>query len=145
MLNKTPMHHKQSGFTLIEVMIAVVIIGILASIAYPSYTQYVTRTYRDSAKACLSEYAHAMERRYAESLSYKLKDDPQTPVLSCATASNLNTRYDFTIDVKQDSFIATATPKDVQAAKEKQCGTMSIDQKGQRTAMVGEIKSDQCW
>ena len=140
MLNKTPMHHKQSGFTLIEVMIAVVIIGILASIAYPSYTQYVTRTYRDSAKACLSEYAHAMERRYAASLSYKLKDGPQTPVLSCATASNLNTRYDFTIDVKQDSFIATATPKDVQAAKETQCGTMSIDQKGKRTAAT-----DKCW
>ena len=140
MLNKTPMHHKQSGFTLIEVMIAVVIIGILASIAYPSYTQYVTRTYRDSAKACLSEYAHAMERRYAASLSYKLKDGPQTPVLSCATASNLNTRYDFTIDVKQDSFIATATPKDVQAAKETQCGTMTIDQKGKRTAAT-----DKCW
>lgn len=140
MLNKTPMHHKQSGFTLIEVMIAVVIIGILASIAYPSYTQYVTRTYRDSAKACLSEYAHAMERRYAASLSYKLKDGPQTPVLSCATASNLDTRYDFTIDVKQDSFIATATPKDVQAAKETQCGTMTIDQKGKRTAAT-----DKCW
>ena len=140
MLNKTPMHHKQSGFTLIEVMIAVVIIGILASIAYPSYTQYVTRTYRDSAKACLSEYAHAMERRYAASLSYKLKDGPQTPVLSCATASNLDTRYDFTIDVKQDSFIATATPKDVQEAKETQCGTMSIDQKGKRTAAT-----DKCW
>ena len=134
------MHHKQSGFTLIEVMIAVVIIGILASIAYPSYTQYVTRTYRDSAKACLSEYAHAMERRYAASLSYKLKDGPQTPVLSCATASNLDTRYDFTIDVKQDSFIATATPKDVQAAKETQCGTMTIDQKGKRTAAT-----DKCW
>lgn len=141
MLNKKPMQHKQSGFTLIEVMITVVIVGILASIAYPSYTQYVTRTYRDSAKACLSEYAHAMERRYAASLSYKLKDGPQTPVLSCATASNLDTRYDFTIeDVKQDSFIATATPKDVQAAKETQCGTMSIDQKGKRTAAT-----DKCW
>ena len=140
MLNKKHMPHTQSGFTLIEVMIAVVIIGILASIAYPSYTQYVTRTYRDSAKACLSEYAHAMERRYAASLSYKLKDGPQTPVLSCATASNLDTRYDFTIDVKQDSFIATATPKDVQAAKETQCGTMTIDQKGKRTAAT-----DKCW
>ena len=137
MLNKKTMQHKQSGFTLIEVMITVVIVGILASIAYPSYTQYVTRTYRDSAKACLSEYAHAMERRYAAKLSY-IGDAPQ---LGCATASNLDTRYDFTIeDVKQDSFIATATPTDVQAAREKECGTMTIDQKGKRTAAT-----DKCW
>ena len=141
MLNKTPMHHKQSGFTLIEVMIAVVIIGILASIAYPSYTQYVTRTYRDSAKACLSEYAHAMERRYAASLSYKLKDGPQTPVLSCATASSLGSRYTITVtDIAQDTFTVTAKPTPLQEAKETQCGTMTIDQKGKRTAAT-----DKCW
>lgn len=141
MLNKTPMHHKQSGFTLIEVMIAVVIVGILASIAYPSYTQYVTRTYRDSAKACLSEYAHAMERRYAESLSYKLKDDPQTPVLSCATASSLDSRYKIEVTtITQSTFTVTAKPTPLQEAKETQCGTMSIDQKGKRTA-----ETDKCW
>ena len=142
MLNKTPMHHKQSGFTLIEVMIAVVIIGILASIAYPSYTQYVTRTYRDSAKACLSEYAHAMERRYSAKLSYAGED----PKLECASASSLGSRYTITVtDIAQDTFTATATPTALQAAKETQCGTMSIDQKGQRTATVGETKSNQCW
>ena len=139
---KTRMPHKQSGFTLIEVMITVVIVGILASIAYPSYTQYVTRTYRDSAKACLSEYAHAMERRYAAKLSY-VGDLPQ---LDCAKASNLDTRYTFTFksesleNLKQDEFTVQAKPKLVQAAKEKECGTMTIDQKGKRTAAT-----DKCW
>ena len=142
MLNKKHMPHTQSGFTLIEVMIAVVIIGILASIAYPSYTQYVTRTYRDSAKACLSEYAHAMERRYSAKLSYAGED----PKLECASASSLGSRYTITVtDIAQDTFTATATPTALQAAKETQCGTMSIDQKGQRTATVGETKSNQCW
>lgn len=134
---KKQAHQQQSGFTLIEVMITVVIIGILASIAYPSYTQYVTRTYRDSAKACLSEYAHAMERRYASKLSY-IGD---TFELGCATGSNLGARYSFTIeDAKQGSFTVKAAPKDVQAAREKECGTMSIDQKGKRTA-----ETDKCW
>ena len=141
MLNNKHIPHKQSGFTLIEVMIAVVIIGILASIAYPSYTKYVTRTYRDSAKACLSEYAHAMERRYSATLSYV----GGLPQLDCATASNLDTRYTFTFksesleNLKQDEFTVQAKPKLVQAAKEKDCGTMSIDQKGQRLPATG------CW
>ena len=137
MLNKTPMHHKQSGFTLIEVMIAVVIIGILASIAYPSYTQYVTRTYRDSAKACLSEYAHAMERRYSTKLSY----EGETPKLECASASSLDSRYKIEVTtITQSTFTVTAKPTPLQEAKETQCGTMSIDQKGKRTA-----ETDKCW
>ena len=137
MLNKKHMPHTQSGFTLIEVMIAVVIVGILASIAYPSYTQYVTRTYRDSAKACLSEYAHAMERRYSTKLSY----EGETPKLECASASSLGSRYTITVtDIAQDTFTVKATPLGAQADNEKQCGTMSIDQKGKRTAAT-----DKCW
>ena len=131
------MPHTQSGFTLIEVMIAVVIIGILASIAYPSYTQYVTRTYRDSAKACLSEYAHAMERRYSTKLSY----EGETPKLECASASSLDSRYKIEVTtITQSTFTVTAKPTPLQEAKETQCGTMTIDQKGKRTAAT-----DKCW
>lgn len=150
------MQRQQAGFTLIEVMITVVIVGILASIAYPSYTQYVTRTYRDSAKACLLEHAQYMERRYSAHFSYEPKKDPQTDIkpditdvkLDCATASNMSDRYDIKVPketIEQSKFTAEAKPLGAQADNEKQCGTMTINQKGQRTAMVGETKSDQCW
>ncbi|WP_374287079.1 type IV pilin protein [Pseudomonas fluvialis] len=58
--------NKQNGFTLIELMITVVILGILAAIAVPSYLQYVERTQCEDGKALLSSAAQQMERRRAE-------------------------------------------------------------------------------
>ncbi len=58
--------NKHNGFTLIELMITVVILGILAAIAVPSYLQYVERTQCEDGKALLSSAAQQMERRRAE-------------------------------------------------------------------------------
>ena len=53
---------RSAGFTLIEVMIVVVIIGILASIAYPSYNEYVKRGNRTEGQVFLSDAAARQER-----------------------------------------------------------------------------------
>lgn len=58
------------GFTLIEVMIAVVIIGILASIAYPSYTQYIAQSARSEGLAALMRIANLQEQYYLDNKKY---------------------------------------------------------------------------
>ena len=61
---------KLSGFTLIEVMIAVVIVGIIAAIGYPSYQSMMVSANRSTAQADLMSFASAMERHYATTFSY---------------------------------------------------------------------------
>jgi type IV pilus assembly protein PilE len=62
--------HSHRGFTLIEVMITVAIIGILAAIAYPSYQQYVVRTRVNAATQALMEYRTKLESSFADARTY---------------------------------------------------------------------------
>jgi type IV pilus assembly protein PilE len=66
-------HSKQNrdkGFTLIELMITVVVIGILASISYPSYTQYMRNTQRTDAQSALTDLANRLEKFYFQCNGY---------------------------------------------------------------------------
>lgn len=60
----------QRGFTLIELMIVVVVIGVLASIGYPSYTEYVAKSRRTAMTSSLLQGQQWMERFYTENFSY---------------------------------------------------------------------------
>lgn len=61
---------KQSGFTVIELMIVVVVIAVMAAIAVPSYQDYTKRARRSEAQVALSELANLQEKFFAETLSY---------------------------------------------------------------------------
>jgi type IV pilus assembly protein PilE len=61
---------RQTGFTLLEVMITVAIVGILAAIALPSYSQYITRSRIVDATAKLSDYRQKMEQYFLDNRTY---------------------------------------------------------------------------
>ncbi|TVP55394.1 MAG: prepilin-type N-terminal cleavage/methylation domain-containing protein, partial [Halomonadaceae bacterium] len=68
--------YRQQGFTLIELMIVVAIIGVIAAIAYPSYQRNIENTRRTAAQADMMELAQTLERRYTANYSYLDGGDP---------------------------------------------------------------------
>jgi len=64
------MRGKQSGITLMELMIVIVVLGILVAVAYPSYRDFATRAKRNEAKAALLQIATNQERFYLNNQEY---------------------------------------------------------------------------
>lgn len=85
---------RQRGFTLIEVMVTVAIIGILSMIAYPSYRDYVIRGHLADATNGLSTLRAQMERHFQDNRSYATVGAFTTP---CAGAANTRTFNNFVV------------------------------------------------
>jgi prepilin-type N-terminal cleavage/methylation domain len=73
-MKKHSFPRKRNGFTLIELMITVAIIAILASIAYPSYQQYIIRSKRSAAQAQMMDIANRQQQFLLANRRYATKD-----------------------------------------------------------------------
>lgn len=146
------MSRRGAGFTLMELLIAVAIVGILAAIALPSYREYVLRGNRAVAKAMLSELTSRQEsfrsdrKRYALSLT-ELGYAADTAYLDreqvMRAADGDQVIYSVTLeDAANLSYNAVATPLNSQTA-DTRCGTLSLSSTGTRTASGSS--ADQCW
>jgi len=135
----------QSGFTLIELMITVAIVGILAGIAYPSYQESVLKSRRVDAQGALLGFANAMERHYTETNSYLgagvSSANTGLPGIYSqkSPVSGTENYYTLTINAATAStYTLRAAPTTIQAGDS--CGTLEVTQTGAKTPTTAG-----CW
>ncbi|MBT8142293.1 MAG: type IV pilin protein [Gammaproteobacteria bacterium] len=159
MLKNCVQQNKQSGFTLIELMVTVAIIGILVGLAYPSYERYLIRSYRVDAKTALLKIRAEQEKNYLENNTYL--NDAAFKTANTAnnwfqvSGSNVLTENGYyTLSIEQigttpftENFSAKATVVSTNyQSKDKDCASFSINSSGVKSAVAGTGgDASKCW
>ncbi len=161
-VQSVPVTRNQRGFTLVELMIVVAIVGILSALAYPSYQSYMQKTRRVAAAGCLMELAQWMERNYTTCLRYDRTGtapacgtavaNAQLPALNCRNDLNNAYTFQFTAAVApatnpaQASYALEAVPGAVQAG-DSRCATITLNQAGVKgaTGTDAATAANSCW
>ncbi len=112
------------GLTLIELLIAVVIIGVLSAVAYPSYKNYVIEGHRASAKADMARIQLALENKYDTEKRVYVTTGIMTGT-TCDICETDSDRYQFSIDLKDSThkYIITATAQTTKGQTNDECLT----------------------
>jgi type IV pilus assembly protein PilE len=134
---------KTAGFTLVELMIVIAIIGIISAIAIPSYDSYMKKSRRADAKVALSKMADHQERYYLQNNTYSAA---VSDVGGAATEEGFYTLSINSADVNGFQLTATAVPGG-QQANDTDCLLMYLSSTGARESGAapggGDLKN--CW
>jgi type IV pilus assembly protein PilE len=119
------------GFSLVELMITVAIIGILATIAYPAYTGYVQRGYRGTAQAEMMHLSSLQQQRLVATRAYAeaANNASIATTLGYTLDASVSARYDCAITIATSgapAFTITCTPKGAQSGDV----TLSLNSQG---------------
>ncbi|MGJ7551551.1 type IV pilin protein [Pseudomonas alloputida] len=126
----------QQGMTLIELLIVVAVTGILAAIAYPSYSDQLRRAARSEVVGLLHDAALRLERHRVRTGQYA-EGDPQLP------AGNRHYRLQAQRDSDTFTLIARRLPDGLMA--EDRCGDFQLDQAGVQSNPGAMQGSERCW
>lgn len=127
------------GFSLIELLVSIAIMGILAALCYPSYQQYVLRSYRVEAMQALLQLANAQEQYIADYGSYSA----DLTVLGLQEFTKTQ-RYRLQVELSEgaQAYIAKAKAQQLQLS-DTGCRLFSLNHLGQRN--IDEPQSLLCW
>jgi type IV pilus assembly protein PilE len=128
-----------SGFTLIELMVVVAILGIIVAIGYPAYTDQVRKSRRAEGMGELLEMADKMERHYSDQNTYDQTlgglDMTAAALLGSSTTTTTNGYYTLAVvgTTSNVAFTLSATPTTKGGQNKDKCGTFRIDWQGNKT------------
>lgn len=121
-----------NGFSLIELLFVMIIIGILTSFAYPSYKNYIVHARRSDGQTALLDLANRMEQYYYENNTYQTATIA-TGNVTDVLASNLSTGGWYILSIVKaapTNYLLQAAPLGMQAKNDTRCQTLTLDNIG---------------
>lgn len=129
------------GFTLIEMMVTVAIVGILAAVGYPSYLEHLAKGRRADGRAALVDLAQRMERYYTERSTYATATLGNSGIYPSTSPQGY---YTLSIIAKSaTAFSIQATPTGSQL--HDACGSLGYNQAGDKSTSGGTLPTSACW
>jgi len=139
------MPNKMRGFTLIEAMIVVAILGIIVAFGYPSYRDQVIKSRRAEGMGELLELADRLERYYSDKGTYAgaTLGNSNTDIFHATTAKGHYTLAIVDAETNNIQFAVTATP--INGQEDDKCHTFKLTSQGIETVSGGSLTADECW